>query len=78
MDSQEVRLEILRIVVPQATRVGIVQPESIVKTCSHLENYVIGLTNAEEKPTPAPRKKATRPKKTTEKTPDFLAKRPRS
>lgn len=40
-ESAKIRLELVKVVVPQATRVGLLKTE-VVDICSQLENYVIG------------------------------------
>lgn len=50
MDNEEIRLRIVEVVVPQATRVGMMNPQNIQDTCSHLENYVIGSASQGDEP----------------------------
>lgn len=74
MPDQDIRLKILEIVIPTATRVGINKPENIIEICSHFENYVIGFQKSEEKSASQPqiRKKRSLKKATEEPTPSFL------
>lgn len=65
MDKSEVRLRIVEVLVPQATRVGIEQPEYIIKACTQLEKYVLDLKEDENQPDSSPAKKANRPAKGT-------------
>lgn len=68
MDDIEARLRIVEAVVPQASRVGIVEPEYIVKTCSFLEEYVLGSKKNDELPDSSPVRRGRKPKRTTSNT----------
>mgnify|MGYP001048052596 CR=1 FL=1 len=70
MDKTEVRLRIIEAVVPQATKVGITEPEYIVKTCSTLEEYVLGSVNNGELPDSPPVRRGRKPKGRTSETAD--------
>lgn len=74
MRKQDIRIKVLEIVVPTATRVGINKPENIIEICSHFEKYVIGSPESEEKSASQPqtRKKRSSKKATEEPTPSFL------
>lgn len=61
MDDREIRLRIVEVVVPQATRHAI-EKSQIVDICTQLENYVLGLMHGEELPDSPPRK-TSRPRK---------------
>jgi hypothetical protein len=63
MDNAEVRLRILGMVIPQASRVGIQEPEYIVKTCKTLENYVLESKSGESTSDSPTKKKPGRPRK---------------
>ncbi len=63
LDEKAIRLKIVEILVPAATRVGLVKPEQIVETCTTLEKYVLGSTEQGKKQ-PAPQA-ASRPKPPT-------------
>jgi hypothetical protein len=72
MDDCEIRLRLLEVLIPQATRVAIIEPEYILKTCRILENYVIGsqqLEKGDEPESPPdflrdqPKRRTGRPKK---------------
>lgn len=65
MEDKEVRLEIVKAVVPQASRVSLTNSESIVKTCSLLEEYVLGSNCG--KSVPQTKQKGRQPKRTTGK-----------
>lgn len=68
MDKSEIRLRIVEVMVPQATRVGVLEPEYIVKSCSQLEEYVLGVKETgEESDSPTTRKRR-KPKGTTSET----------
>lgn len=72
MQADEVRLRLVEVVLGQATRVGLFEPEKLVATCTQLEKYVLGLPQVEEAPTSTPRKTLTRPNKDN-RVPDFLS-----
>lgn len=72
MQAVEIRLELLKIVAPAASRHGLVGDE-LIKTCTALESYVLGLPlTSGETPAPPPRKTLTRPVKDNQ-VPDFLS-----
>lgn len=72
LGSDQVRLDLLKVLIPVASRHGLTSDE-LVKTCTQLENYVIGLQPSEETPTSPPRKTLIRPERTTDvKVPGFL------
>lgn len=61
--KEEIRLRIVEAVLPAATKVGLNEPEHIVKTCSNLENYVLGLgKQGEKQPVSSPRREKKRPR----------------
>lgn len=62
MSPEVARLEILKLLVPNASRQGITDPTLIIECCSKLEEYVLGLKQAEDLPDSAPRK-SSRPRK---------------
>lgn len=74
MLDQEIRIKVLGIVLPTATRVGINKPENIIEICSHFEKYVIGFQKTEEQSASKPqtRQKRSLKKATEEPTPSFL------
>lgn len=63
MDQSEVRLRILEVLIPQATRVGIQEPEYLVNTCKTLEKYVLESKSGESKSDSPPKRKPGRPPK---------------
>lgn len=66
MDNKEVRLRILEILIPQSTRVGLTDPEVLIKKASLFENYVVGSTKiGAESDAPIEKKKTRRPRRTT-------------
>ena len=65
MEDKEIRLEIVKTVVPQASKVSLVNSETIVKTCSQLEEYVLGSKCG--KSVPQTKQKGRQPKRTTGK-----------
>jgi hypothetical protein len=42
MGSQEVRLELMKVLITKASQVGIVNPDVIIEACSQFEKYVVG------------------------------------
>lgn len=75
VDPHIVRLEIIKILLPQASRHGIAEPEKIVETARTLENYVLESEQpAEETPDSATRRGPGRPRKEKPQptAPDFL------
>lgn len=74
MQADEVRLRLMEVLIPAASKHGVFgETQTIVNTCTQLENYVLGLQPAEEVPTPATRKTLSRPVRTTEtRIPGFL------
>ena len=71
MLAPDVRLELVKVVVPVASRHGLTSGE-IITTCIQLEKYVIGFPPVEEAPTPTTRKTLTRPVKDNQ-VPSFLS-----
>lgn len=63
--NTEIRLKILSMVIPQATRVSIQEPEYIIDTCKKLENYVLESKNGEKSSDSPPKRKPGRPKRTS-------------
>lgn len=73
MDEREVRLRIVEAVLPQASRVAMQDPASIINTCSNLEHYVLDLKKGENLPDSPPKRKPGRPAKgTANDLPSFL------
>ena len=56
-DIQNVRLRILEAVLPQATRVGLGEPNHIVDICTRLEKYVLDSQATGEKLSDSPPKR---------------------
>ena len=71
MLEPEVRLELVKAMIPVASRHGLTSGE-IVTTCAQLEKYVLGLPSVGDAPTPTPRKTLTRPVKDNQ-VPSFLS-----
>lgn len=63
MDKAELRLELLKVMIPKAAQVGITQPETIVNACTHFENYVVGSEKDGVSPASAPPKPKRSPRK---------------
>lgn len=72
MQADEVRLDLVKAMIPVASRHGLTSDE-IVETCARLEKYVLGLPTVEDPPAPTTRKTLTRPVKDNP-VPDFLSK----
>ena len=62
MQADEVRLDLVKAMIPVASRHGLTSDE-IVETCTRLEKYVLGLPAVEDPPAPTTRKTLTRPVK---------------
>ena len=73
MQEADVRLELVKVMIPVASRHGLTSGE-IVTTCTQLEKYVLGLSSVGEAPTPTPRKTLTKPVKLPDNSvPSFLS-----
>lgn len=72
MQADEIRLDLVKAMIPVASRHGLTGDE-IVETCARLEKYVLGLPTVEDPPAPTTRKTLTRPVKDNQ-VPDFLSK----
>ncbi len=73
MQAADVRLELVKVMIPVASRHGLTSGE-IVTTCTQLEKYVLGLSSVGEAPTPTPRKTLTKPVKLPDNSvPSFLS-----
>lgn len=66
MDNAEMRLRLIEAVLPQATRVGMAEPEHLVKVCTVLEQYVLDCKEGEKLSDSPPKRAPGRPKRTTE------------
>ena len=62
MQEADVRLELVKVMIPVASRHGLTSGE-IITTCTQLEKYVLGLPAVEDPPAPTTRKTLTRPVK---------------
>jgi hypothetical protein len=72
MQADEIRLDLVKAMIPVASRHGLTSDE-FVETCARLEKYVLGLPAVEDPPAPTTRKTLTRPVKDNQ-VPDFLSK----
>ena len=72
MQADEIRLDLVKAMIPVASRHGLTGDE-IVETCARLEKYVLGWPTVEDPPAPTTRKTLTRPVKDNQ-VPDFLSK----
>ena len=66
MLDRHLRLELLKLMIPQASRVGISEPTHIIKSCLQFEEYVLGSDTKDELPDSSPKRKGGRPKRTTD------------
>ena len=62
MQADEVRLDLVKAMIPVASRHGLTGDE-LVEICARLEKYVLGLPTVEDPPAPTTRKTLTRPVK---------------
>jgi hypothetical protein len=74
MDEREIRLKLVEILVPHATKVGMTEPDRIIKTCTELEKYVLDSKQSERLPDSQAKRPVGRPPKGTSipETPSFL------
>ena len=73
MQEADVRLELVKVMIPVASRHGLTSAE-LVESCTRLEKYVLGLSSVGEAPTPTPRKTLTKPVKLPDNSvPSFLS-----
>lgn len=73
MLDAEIRMEILKILIPQATRVGIIEPKHIIDSARTFEKYVLDFNEGGDLPDSPAKRKPGRPKRTTEnEMPGFL------
>jgi hypothetical protein len=73
MLEPEVRLELVKAMIPVASRHGLTSGE-IVTTCTRLEKYVLGFAPVGDMPTPTTRKTLTKPVKLSDNSvPSFLS-----
>ena len=70
MDRDEIRLEILDIVVPQATKNDLRNPDNIIEIAEKLEKYVMKDYSSSK---PVIKKKVTSKKKAKDNLPDYLS-----
>lgn len=59
MDVKTLRLELLKVIIPQCARNSIMESERIINLCLHLEKYVLKDDTADVKPK-TPRHKRVR------------------
>ena len=62
MQADDIRLDLVKAMIPVASRHGLTSGE-IITTCTQLEKYVLGLPTVEDPPAPTTRKTLTRPVK---------------
>lgn len=65
MDEKEIRLKILEMLIPHSTRVGLGNPDIVIKNASLFESYVVGSKIGAESDAPIEKKKTRRPRRTT-------------
>jgi hypothetical protein len=66
MDKAQIRLTLLSMVLPQASRVSITDPKLIIETCTELEKYVLDSEKGENLPDSPTKRAPGRPKRTTD------------
>ncbi|CAB4140697.1 hypothetical protein UFOVP669_5 [uncultured Caudovirales phage] len=54
LDERLVRLELLKVLLPAASRAGLTDPSAIVQSAGTLEKYVLGLSQHGEKTPDSP------------------------
>lgn len=54
LDERLVRLELLKVLLPAASRAGLTDPREIVQSAGTLEKYVLGLSQPGEKTPDSP------------------------
>ena len=72
MQAVDVRLELVKVMIPVASRHGLTSGE-LIDSCTQLEKYVIGSPTVADPPATTSRKTLTRPVKDNQ-VPDFLSK----
>jgi len=66
LNDNEIRLRIVEAVIPQATRVGLVDPSAILDTCFKIEEYVLNSKGKDEEvPASSPRRRGRKPRNGT-------------
>lgn len=73
-DLESVRLELVKTVLPHASRQGLSEPKRLIEICTALETYVLGSVQGENPPdSPTPKRTGRPRKETSESTlPSFL------
>ena len=73
MQEADVRLELVKVMIPVASRHGLTSAE-LVESCTRLEKYVLGFAPVGDMPTPTTRKTLTKPVKLSDNSvPSFLS-----
>lgn len=57
VDLHDVRMRLIEVVVPQASRVGLGEPDNIVEICTRLEKYVLDSQSTGERLSDSPPKR---------------------
>jgi len=52
MDNSTIRLELMKVLIPQAARNAILDPDMLIEKCTSFERYVLGSTYSGESLTP--------------------------
>lgn len=63
MDEVEVRLRIVELAIPQATKISMERSEILLKTCEDLEKYVLKSKPSKGKSASTPKKAPAKPRK---------------
>lgn len=63
MNDVTIRLELLKVLIPQATKYGLTEPQMMIDTCTQLEKYVLDSKHGESQPDSPTARKMGRPRK---------------
>jgi hypothetical protein len=63
MSDAAVRLELLKVLIPQASKYGLTEPKIMIETCTQLENYVLDSKHGESQPDSPTTRRMGRPRK---------------
>jgi hypothetical protein len=63
MNDANIRIELLKIVIPQSSKVGLTEPELMIDICKKLEKYVVDLKEDESQPDSSTARKVVRLRK---------------
>jgi hypothetical protein len=63
MNDAAVRLELLKVLIPQTSKYGLTEPQMMIDTCTQLEKYVLDSKQGENLPDSPTAKRMGRPRK---------------